>query len=105
MEISFSAPTDGLKTSVTRHDIGAHDVANINTPGFSQQVPQQVEKTPVGVRIGSISRTPNPDPARSNTDFAEEAVEMIENKNTLAANAKVIKVQDRMVGDLLDMVG
>jgi flagellar hook protein FlgE len=105
METSFSASVSGMQTYMTRHDVTAHNVANVNTPGFEAQNANQAEQAPAGVTITSITRTPNPSATDSNTDLAKEAGEQIVNKHAVAANAKVMKVQDRMLGDLLDMVG
>jgi flagellar basal-body rod protein FlgC len=104
MNISFSAPISGMKASSIRHDITDHDVANVNTPGFEEQQAHQTDVRPTGTCISHVSRTPNPDPALSNTDLAEEAKEQIVNKNAFTANAKVIRVQDEMLGTLLDIL-
>jgi flagellar hook protein FlgE len=104
MEISFSAPISGIKTAMTRHDVTANDVANVNTPGYEERSVRQSDMPGQGVRISSIGRTPNPESTISNTDLAEEAKEQIQNKNTLTANIKVMKVKDRMLGELLDLI-
>jgi flagellar basal body rod protein FlgG len=94
-----------MHTALQRHDLTAHDVANSTTPGFEQRRPHQTDMRPAGVRIAHVSRTPNPDPRLSNTDLATEAAEQIQNKHTLAANARAARVQDRMVGEIIDLVG
>ncbi|MBD3392036.1 MAG: hypothetical protein GF418_08180 [Chitinivibrionales bacterium] len=104
MDASMASPVSGMRTHITRHDVTAHDVANVNTPGYEQRDVHQADVRPQGVRITGISRTPNTSPDRSNTDLAEEAKEQIVNKHANAANAKTIKVKDRMIDDLLDLV-
>jgi flagellar hook protein FlgE len=104
MGVSFAAPISGIQVSQTRMDVTAHNVANVNTPGFAQSTVEQAEVRPEGVRIASITKTPNSNPALSNTDLAEAAKEEIVNKDTLAADVNVIKAKDRMLGTLLDMV-
>lgn len=104
MDISFSAPISGIKTSITRHDVTAHDVANINTEGYSESTVHQAEVKPQGVRISSISKTPNSPHNYSNTDLAEETKEQVQNKNTLTANVKVLKAKDDMLGEVIDLI-
>jgi flagellar basal body rod protein FlgG len=103
MEASFNSSLSGISTYITRQNVTANDVANINTPGFEQQRVWQTEQTPYGVRISSISTVPNDSVELSNTDFAEEAGEMITNKNGTAANVKALKVKDRMTAEILDL--
>ena len=105
MNVSFSTSLSGMRAAIRRHDIGAHDVANINTGGFEEQQPHQVEKKPYGTEISHVTRTPNPDKETSNTSLATEATEMIQNKKTLSANAKVIKAKDDMLGEVIDLLG
>ena len=104
METSFNASISGIKTSFTRQDITANDVANINTPGYEQSTPVQSELKTGGTEISSIIKTPNPSKEMSNTDLAEETVEQIRNKNTLSANVKVMKVQDEMLKNTIDLI-
>jgi flagellar basal body rod protein FlgG len=105
METSFNASLSGIHTYMTRQDIVGHDVANINTPGFEQRRVQQAELPGTGVSVTSITPVPNYSATESNTDFAEEAGEMITNKNGTAANVKALKMQDRMIGEVLDLIG
>ena len=105
MDISFSSSLSGMKAAIRRHDIGAHDVANVNTGGFEEQVPHQVEKKPAGTEISHVSRTPNSNKEISNTDLAVESTEQIQNEKTLSANAKVIKAKDEMLGEVIDLLG
>jgi len=105
MDLSLGASVSGMQASSTRHDITAHDVANINTPGYEEYRPIQTDVKPAGTRIAAITRTPNPDPTVSGTDLATETVEQIQNKNTFTANAQMIKAKDKMLGTLLDLIG
>ena len=103
MSMAIGASTSGIQTTFARQNYAAHNVANINTPGFEQINVSQTETKP-GVRISSLSRTPNPDATTSNTDLAEQTMHQMENKADLSANLKAAKVQDRMIGDLLDIL-
>jgi flagellar hook protein FlgE len=104
MDLSFNTSISGIRTALTRNEVSANNVANVNTPGFGQSSVYQAETPPGGVRVASIARTPNPDPAISGTDLAKETGEQIQNKNTLSANLKVLKVKDAMLGELIDMI-
>jgi flagellar basal-body rod protein FlgC len=104
MDVSFSSSISGIRTAITRQDITAHDVANVNTRGFEQRTALQTDVQPEGVRLSAITRTPNSPGAPSNTDLAEEATEQIVNKGSLSANIQVLKAKDKMVGELLDLL-
>ena len=105
MNISLSSFISGIKAAITRHDITTHDVANVNTAGYEERVPHQVETKPGGTKISHISKTPNQSTEASNTDMAEETREQIVNKRALQANARGIKVQDEMLGEVIDLLG
>ena len=107
MDISTMAPLQaaisGLKASQTRVDVAAHDVANINTPDFRDYQPVQTETLPSGTQISALTRGPQPPPGESGTDFAVEASQLMIGRSSYKADASVIKVQDQMLGELLDM--
>lgn len=105
MSLDFSAPISGLAAVQTRQNISAHDIANINTPGYEEYRPAQTDVVPQETRISSVSRTPGNSPESSNTDLAQETVEQMVNKQTYSADLKVIKAKDKMMGELLDIVG
>jgi flagellar hook protein FlgE len=104
MDISSAASVSAMQTSMARHDVTANNVANVNTPGYEQMRVVQAETKTGGVHIAAITRDPNTSPDQSNTDLAQAAVDQITDKNTNAANAAVVKVKDRMLGDLLDLI-
>jgi flagellar basal-body rod protein FlgC len=92
-----------MQASSLRMDISAHDVANINTPGFSQSRPVQTSLKP-GAEISAIQKIESPSPDFSATDLAEERVEQIKSEKDFAANAAVIKTQDKMLGEAVNLV-
>ena len=104
MNIASSAALSALQSTQLRQNIAANDVANINTPGYEQVTPRQTELRPAGTAVTSLSRTPNSGNPLSSTDLATEMVEVNTNKTTYGANLAVIKAQDRMTGDLIDMM-
>lgn len=104
MQVTFNTATSGIKTVITREDVSANNVANIDTRGFSQTDALQTEMSPAGVRISGLRRPLNTDSENSNTDLNKEMVNQVINKNELAANVKVIRTQDKMMGALLDII-
>jgi flagellar hook protein FlgE len=105
MDVSFSTSLSGVQTTQTRQDVAAHNVANVESQGYSMIDAQQAEMATGGTRMASLRHIPNPDPATSNTDLAQTTVNQIENKTAYAANLAVMKVQNNMLGALLDLNG
>jgi len=93
-----------MQASSLRMDISAHDVANINTPGFSQSRPVQTSLKPSGSHISAIQKIEPASPELSATELAEESVEQIKSEKDFAANAAVIKTQDKMLGEVVNLV-
>jgi flagellar basal-body rod protein FlgC len=100
MNISSSAPLSGVKASTIRQDVTAHNIANISTPSFSaKSVVQSELANNSGTAVSSIRDT------GSETDLAQSMVDLNVNKTTYTANLKVLKMQDKMVGELIDLIG
>lgn len=99
MNISTNAALNGLKSVTLSQDITAHNVANINTDPFSAKEGLQTESVySDGPQISSIRDT------GQQTDLAESMVELKKNQNMYSADLKIIKVQDRMMGELIDLI-
>ena len=92
-----------LSASSLRMALSAHDVANINTPGFSQSRPVQTSQNP-GTEISAIQKIKPASEDFSATELAEEIVEQIKSEKDFAANAAVIKTQDKMLGEVVNLV-
>lgn len=100
MNISTNAAINGLKSVSLLQDIAAHNVANINTSSFSAREGIQTEAaSSTGPQITAIRDT------AEQTDLAQSMVELDKNKNMYSADLKIIKVQDRMLGELIDRIG
>jgi flagellar hook protein FlgE len=104
MEISLASAVSGIQTVIKRQEAAGANIANVNTPGFESCSVNQTEMKPSGVRVASVNRTLNSEPDTSNTDLAKEMTDMVRNKNELAANVKVARVQNEMTGALLDII-
>jgi flagellar basal body rod protein FlgG len=104
MEISSAASLSGIQTIIKRQEATAQNIANVNTPGFESYNVNQAEMPPGGVRVASVNRTLNAEPDNSNTDLGLEMTKMLQNKNELSANVKVLRAQNEMTGALLDII-
>ncbi len=108
--ISFGAAISGITASQTRMAVSANDVANFNTPNYRESRMTQSEgpTTPdgrgSGTRIAEIRKVGQPAPGFSSTDLATEVTEGMISERSQQANISVLKTQDRMMGDLLDIV-
>jgi flagellar hook-associated protein FlgK len=87
----------GMQAAFKRLDVAAHDIANATTPNYGHYTPHQSDRSPNGTALDSLSRSSAP------TELAHEFGEALSSKHSNAANAKAFKVQDRMVGALLDI--
>jgi flagellar basal body rod protein FlgG len=95
----------------------AHNIANLETNGFKAQRASMEETATGGVKV-SLTRDRSPGPLvseptsnggvlteKSNVDVSRELGEMIIAKNGYAANLRLIRTEDEMLGNLLDAVG
>ncbi|MBP3979215.1 flagellar basal body rod protein [Acidovorax sp. JG5] len=94
-----SIGSSGLQAAQLRLDASAHNVANMNTPGYRRQaVAQQAEADSAGVRA-TVQRQQEAD----GVALEKEAVEQMSATYAFKANLQTIKTQDEMMGALLDV--
>ncbi len=92
-----SIGNSGLQAAQLRLDASAHNVANLNTPGFRRQVVEQTE-SPGGAGVrASVQRSP-----QEGSALEQDAVEQKAATYAFKANVQVLKTNDRMMGALLD---
>lgn len=99
MTALFSIARSGLQAAQLRMDSSAHNVANMNTPGFrSQVVDLQAAQQPGGVqaRVATPAATPG-------VALEQEAVQQVSATYAFKANALVLRRADDMAGALLDV--
>jgi flagellar basal body rod protein FlgG len=95
----------GFNTAVRRQDFRANNVANLNTPGY-----QALDATPValpdgGVALGPARASAAPAiPGSSNVDLVEEQAGTLLNLRTAQANANILRAQDELRGETLDLL-
>lgn len=87
----------GLQAAQLRLDASAHNVANLNTPGFHRQtVEQQAEPAQGGVRA-SVERA-----QQEGASLEADLVDQLSATYSFAANLQVLRTHERMAGALLD---
>lgn len=134
MTDALSIALSGLKAQTQRLAATASNVANASTtgavPSADPSAPASTVYKPLQVTFSSLEDTGgvradvSPDPngytviydpssvhanaegliAAPNVDLAEEAVHLLETKSAYKANVSVIKTQDEMLKDLLDVL-
>ncbi|HEY2976887.1 MAG TPA: flagellar basal body rod protein [Burkholderiaceae bacterium] len=93
-----SIALSGLQAAQLRASSAGHNIANAMTPGFRRQVVAQQAVDSGGVAT-TIARSPVVGDA-----LAEDLVTLKLSEHLFAANLKVLRTQDRMLGTLLDEV-
>jgi flagellar hook protein FlgE len=91
--ISFS----GMNVAQTQLDVAAHNVANLNTEGFTRQQTVLTEQTDGGVSA-AVSSASQPGAA-----LETDVVSQLQAKHAYLANLAVFKTSNKMAGALLDL--
>ena len=114
--LAIQTSISGLQTAQRLQEITAQNVANVQTPGYRALRGEVVESANGGSRVASITQsnqpgTPIVDPFpggatySSNVDLATELVGQILNVASFRANAALIRVQNDLLGELLNLRG
>jgi len=111
---SVSAPASAMKAAAQRLDVTAHNVANVNTKGFKAQRAEQTDvvtgsgqtaakgdvyERGAGTRVYNAGRE-----RQTLEDLNKQMTDMITERNTYGANAKVTKMRDRMEEETVNLV-
>lgn len=111
--MNLSIPLSGLRVAETRLAATANNIANVNTPGYRPRTVGLSEQSGGGVAAEAprVDNLPQPadtlelsDAAQlpSGVNVATEAVNTIADTAAYTANAAVIRVEDDLLGALLD---
>lgn len=93
-----SIGSSGLQAAQLRLDASAHNVANMNTPGYRRQgVEQQAVEDSAGVHA-TVQR----EASEKGVALEQEAVEQMAATYAFKANLQTIRAQDERMGSLLD---
>jgi flagellar hook protein FlgE len=111
---SVAAPASAVKAATQRLDVTAHNVANVNTSGFRAQRAEQTDivngtgKTAAkgdAYERGAGTRVYNAGRERQTPeDLNKQMTDMITERNTYGANAKVTKMRDRTEEETINLV-
>ncbi len=91
-----SIASSGLNAAQWGLNSAAHNIANLQTPGFRRQITAQAAQPEGGVSV-SIGRAPEPGSA-----LVEDIVGQKLAGYSFQANVMTLKAWDRMLGSLLD---
>ena len=112
----ISNSLSGLAAAQSKINAAAHNIANANTDGFKKTRAILEESAAGGVQVTlDTVHTPGPISFKetdqgvvpielSNVDLAEEMVELIVSKHSFQANLGALRIQDDILGSLLDIV-
>lgn len=92
-----SIALSGMHAAQTQLRASAHNVANLNTEGFTRQQVTLRAQVGGGVSAGLTSAA-QPGPA-----LESDVVAQLQAKNAFLANLAVFKTQDKMAGALLNL--
>jgi len=107
MTTVLNTAVTGMANSLRSIETIAGNVANVNTDGYRAQRYDPATGT---TRPRHEARPPNDDPdaaapPTSDVDLATEFVDLKRHEIGYRANAAVVTVADRMLGELLDVLG
>lgn len=118
----FGAPLSALRTNQFRLDVGANNVANVNTDGFKASTVQTSDAAYIndigqGTRVAGAYAPSTPGPAvpsasatggmveASNTDPMTEIFNRMNAQNAYGTNAAMLRTADEAAQTLLDLKG
>lgn len=114
--LSLNTSISGLQSAQRVQEITAHNVANMQTPGFRALRADIVENANGGSRVASVRPTTTPgspllDPipgsptVGSNVDLTSELTQQLLSLRAFQANAALVRSQDELLLELLDIRG
>jgi len=116
MTQAIHAAHSALLAFSQRLNVTAHNIANVNTPGFKKNQTVLENTHPTGVRL-TVNREESPGTSipsgdetgslqeSSNVSLDEEMIHLITTESAFKANLKIIKAEDETLGNLLDCLG
>jgi len=103
----------GMLRASRKTDVAAHNLANLNTPGFQPlradsegNVTTQatVSAETVETPMGDSALFDDASPVSSNVNLSVEMTNLLINKRAFEANVNALKSQNEALGDLLDLI-
>jgi flagellar hook-associated protein FlgK len=100
-----SVGLSGMRAAQLRLDASAHNVSNVQTPGFQRQQVSQTAQPATGGVSAQVGQEPA-SVAQDADGFNRLAQDMVEQRMILysfTANLRTVQTQDAMLGALLDV--
>lgn len=91
-----SISLSGMNVAQTQLQAAAHNIANLNTPGFQRQEVTQSALAEGGTRA-ELGRA-----SSAGSNLETDMVQQLQAKNSFLANLSVFKTSNAMIGFLLD---
>lgn len=91
-----SIALSGMNAAQVTLNASAHNIANLNTPGFRRQ--EVVQSAQAGGGVSTTLTTANVEGASLEADV----VAQLQSKNTFLASLAVFKASNKLAGTLLD---
>jgi flagellar hook protein FlgE len=117
MDLSVSSSLSAMAAFQKKMDVTADNIANVLTDGFKKSRVTMQEASPNGVKA-VVDRVETPGVPKttelnggtaevesSNVDLAGELTDMIPTQADWRANLNTLKVQNDMLGSVLDILG
>jgi flagellar basal body rod protein FlgG len=107
----LSVSAAGMASALRRIEFTAHNIANINTPGFRASHARETGILDGGAVLdsGETQRAAPPTPFEfgslpgSNVNLAVELVNLLLDRHAFEANADAFRAQSDVLGELLDL--
>lgn len=117
--MSLSVSASGMSNAQFRENIHAHNIANLDTPGFKALQAKTAEAQGGGISVTAVTRNEAAGPLLapelgatngtaiegSNVDLLTERVGQILDVTSFKANASAFHVQDETLKTALDLLG
>jgi len=100
MDMGINASVSGMNAATIRQNVTAHNVANVNTEQYAPKEVLQTDVVPAGTEVEAVREG-----EEGTNDLAQQMTDLNQNKNLYSANAKAFKMQEKMNGELLNLVG
>ena len=114
MVAGMASALSGIQTGGRMLNVGAHNIANAQSEGFKRTRALPVESATGGVTV-SLAKDVRSGPQfyshedpfipreGSNVDLGEEIISSLEATNLIKANIASFRMQDKVLGSLLDI--
>ena len=114
MIAGIASALSGIQTGGKILSVGAHNIANAQTEGFKRTRALPVESSPGGVTV-TLDKDVRPGPLffsheapfllreGSNVDLEKEIISNLQAVNFIEANIASVRIQDKVLGSLLDI--